>query len=230
VWWKRKHDLHHAHPNDTEHDPDVRISLLAFTEEQARSKSRLIGIVTRYQAYLIFPLFAFEAFQLRGASVKHLVTKRARLRKAEALLMAVHVAGYCALFIVAVGWPGALAAILIREAVSGLYMGSVFAPNHKGMPMVGSDSDLSFLERQVVTARNVRGGRLLDWWYGGLNYQIEHHLFPTLPQNRLRQARLFVKGFCAERGIPYLETSLWDSYRQLVSSLDTASMPLRGDA
>lgn len=227
-WWKHKHDLHHAHPNDTDHDPDVRIKVLAFTEDQARVKSRWTARVTRYQAYLIVPLLLLESLHLRAASIKHLVAKRPKYRAAEAVLLTLNVAGYCALFVTAVGWPAAVAAVFVREAAFGLYMGSVFAPNHKGMPMLGPGSELGFLERQVVTARNVRGSIVVDWWYGGLNYQIEHHLFPSLPRNQLRRAQPLVRSFCAEHGVPYHETGLLESCREVFRSLDAASGPLRG--
>jgi fatty acid desaturase len=230
AWWKQKHDLHHAHPNDTERDPDVRIGLLAFTPDQARTKSRLVGLVTRFQAYLIFPLLMFESLQLRAASVKYLVTKRPRLWLAEMALFAVNVAFLCGLFLYTLGWPAALVALFVREAVAGVYVGSVFAPNHKGMPMIGPDSELSFLQRQVITSRNVRGSALVDWWYGGLNYQIEHHLFPNLPRNRLREAQKIAKSFCIERGVPYYETTLLNSYVELFRSLDESSAPLREPA
>jgi hypothetical protein len=59
------------------------------------------------------------------------------------------------------------------------YLGCAFAPNHKGMPILSHDDDSDFPRRQVLTARNVRGGWLVDFPRGGLNYQIEHHLFPV---------------------------------------------------
>jgi fatty acid desaturase len=226
-WWKRKHDLHHAHPNDLERDPDLQISVLAFTDDQARSKSRAAALVTRYQAYLLLPLLLLEGLHLRAASVKHLITQRPRHRALEALLLAANVVGYVTLFAVSVGWPAVLAALFLREASLGVYAGSVFAPNHKGMPVVEPGARMSFLEQQVVTARNVHGGPLVDWWCGGLNYQIEHHLFPTLPRNRLHDAQTIVRSFCAERGIPYYETTLIGSYRELLASMHASSKPLR---
>ena len=78
----------------------------------------------------------------------------------------------------------ALVFIAVHQGLLGLYLGSVFAPNHKGMPILSKDDDSDFLRRQVLTARNVRGGRLTDLLLGGLNYQIEHHLFPSMPRPR----------------------------------------------
>ena len=76
----------------------------------------------------------------------------------------------------------------MHQAATGIYLGLVFAPNHKGMALVDASAPLDALRAQVLTARNVRAHPVVDWCYGGLNYQIEHHLFPALPRHRLRAA------------------------------------------
>jgi hypothetical protein len=106
-------------------------------------------------------------------------------------------------------------------------MALVFAPNHKGMPQVDDSGDLDFLRKQVLTSRNVRSHPLTDMWYGALNYQIEHHLFPTMPRNRVREAHLIVREFCAEQSIPYHEVSMLQSYRELLGFLHEVGAPLR---
>ena len=73
----------------------------------------------------------------------------------------------------------ALAFIAVQQAVFSLYLGISFAPNHKGMPLIDSATAAGFARRQVVTARNIRGGRFTTFMLGGLNYQIEHHLFAS---------------------------------------------------
>jgi fatty acid desaturase len=82
----------------------------------------------------------------------------------------------------------------------------------------------------VLTARNVRAHPLTDFWYGGLNYQIEHHLFPSLPMHRLREVGVIVKQFCAEQRISYAETSMIQSYREILGYLNDVSAPLRRPA
>jgi fatty acid desaturase len=226
--WKQKHDLHHAHPNDVDRDPDIQIRVFAFTQEQARAKPWYIRPITRYQAYLIFPLLLFEGIQLRASTAKYLATTKSRFRRTEGALLAAHVIGYAALVVAAVGPVRAVFVIALHQGLFGVYAGSVFAPNHKGMPM--SSRDLTFLERQVVTARNVRGHWAVDWFYGGLNYQIEHHLFPTLPRNVLRHAQQIVRSFCGEHGVPYHETGVWDSYRQLLRSMHATSRADGGES
>jgi len=82
----------------------------------------------------------------------------------------------------------------------------------------------------VLTSRNVRGGLLLDVVLGGLNHQIEHHLFPSMPAPHLRRARPIVRAYCAELGIPYAESGLLSSYAQALRHLHAAGAPLRATA
>ena len=124
------------------------------------------------------------------------------------------------------GWDAALF-IVINQLAIGLYAGSVFAPNHKGMPLLGRDAHLDFLTRQVVTARNIKSGFLNDFLFGGLNYQIEHHLFPTMSRNRLKEAKKLIEPFCLSHSIPYREESVFESQKTILRYLYAMSAPLR---
>jgi fatty acid desaturase len=104
--------------------------------------------------------------------------------------------------------------ILVQQGLLGFYLGCSFAPNHKGMPILAASDKTDFLRRQVLTSRNVRGGWLTDFALGGLNYQIEHHLFPSMPRPNLRRAQELVAAFCADRGVAYTQTSLLGFYAQ----------------
>jgi hypothetical protein len=57
--------------------------------------------------------------------------------------------------------------VAVHQGLFGLYLGCAFAPNHKGMPTLTQADELDFLRRQVLTSRNVAGGRLVDWLLGG---------------------------------------------------------------
>lgn len=118
---------------------------------------------------------------------------------------------------------------IMQRALFGLYLGSVAAPNHKGMLVLDKDSQLDFLRQQVLTSRNVKAHPLTDFWYGGLNYQIEHHLFPTMPRNRLKEAQHIVKAYCEQHSIPYHETGVLQSYREILGYLHEVSAPLRSE-
>jgi fatty acid desaturase len=121
----------------------------------------------------------------------------------------------------------ALAFIAIHQGVFGLYMGCSFAPNHKGMPTYAADAGLDFLRKQVLTSRNVRGGWFTDVLLGGLNYQVEHHLFPNMPRPSLRKAQALVRAYCRDRQIAYTETDLIGSYVAALRHLHDLGAPLR---
>jgi fatty acid desaturase len=121
--------------------------------------------------------------------------------------------------------PGKAAAFLgVQIAVFGVYMGGSFAPNHVGMPLVSAKLKLDFLRRQVLVSRNISGGRLMALVMGGLNYQVEHHLFPSMARPHLRKLQPLVVAHCAAEGVPYTQTNLWEAYRSVLGYLNTVGL------
>jgi len=220
-WWVSKHNRHHAHPNQIGRDPDIGAGAIAFTPAQIRARGRLGAWLGRYQAWLFFPLLLLEGLHLHIASIRALLGQSGKARWAEAGLLAVHISGYLTAVLVVLSPLQAVVFIVVQQGLFGVYLGSSFAPNHKGMPVIGQGEKIDFLRRQVLTARNIRGGVLTDLALGGLNYQIEHHLFPSMPRPSLRHAQVLVRAFCAQRGIPYSETGLLASYAQVLRHLHT---------
>jgi len=218
-WWVDKHHRHHTHPNQEGLDPDISGESVAFTTAQAHRRRGVGRFVARYQAYLFFPALLLEAGSLHVASVQAVLRSTYRRRGWEALLLGLHVAGYVAAVALVLSPLRALVFVAIQQGLFGLYLGCAFAPNHKGMPVLSADDDNDFLRRQVLTSRNVRGGWLVDFALGGLNYQIEHHLFPSMPRGSLPQAQPIVRAYCLQHGLPYVETGLVDSYRQALRYL-----------
>jgi fatty acid desaturase len=231
-WWVDKHNRHHAHPNHEGHDPDIGDGVLAFTTEQVAARHARLGrFIARHQAALFFPLLTLEGLNLHVASVRFLLTTPAsrsgRYRIVEMVLFTVHLAAYVAALLLVLDPVKALAFFAVHQAVFGLYMGCSFAPNHKGMPTIPAGESVDYLRRQVLTARNVRGGWCTDLLLGGLNYQIEHHLFPSLPRANLRKAQAIVRAHCREHAISYTETSLFGSYATVLRHLHALGAPLR---
>ena len=97
----------------------------------------------------------------------------------------------------------ALVFFFTMHLASGLYILHIFAPNHKGMPELAPGVKLSFLEQQIVTSRNVIGHPVLDQFYMGLNYQIEHHLFPATPRINLPRLSMHVQALCRKLNLEY---------------------------
>ncbi|MGL5911057.1 MAG: acyl-CoA desaturase, partial [Phycicoccus sp.] len=200
-WWMDKHTRHHAHPNHVDRDPDVAPDLLVWSAEQAESSRGLARVVGRWQGVLFFPMLTMFGWSLKVSSVRALSRGVVRRRGLEGVLLAGHTVAFLAAALAVLGPVRAVAFVVVHQAVLGVYLGSVFAPNHKGMPLLGEQDRLDFLRRQVRTSRNVTGGRWVDAAFGGLNLQVEHHLFPGMPMPHLRRARPIVQRYCAELGI-----------------------------
>ena len=228
-WWVQKHNRHHGNPNDVDLDPDIKVGAIAYTDEQASARRGAGRLAAMYQAYLFFPLTTLLAWSMHLTGLTYLVKEPSRYRRLEFGLLAVHGVIYLGAMLYFLGPWSALMVVLIHKGVGGAYMASVFAPNHKGMPQTDSVTRLDFVRTQILTARNVRGHPLTDLWYGSLNYQIEHHLFPGMPRLNMRRAQPIIRQFCQEHGIAYYETSFLESYRELLSFLNEIGAPLRAE-
>src|SRR5215216_5473175 len=226
-WWVDKHNAHHTNPNHEDLDPDISITALAFTADQASAKHGLVRLIARYQAWLFFPLLLLEAAHLHLASIKAIIGGSGRANAIQGLLLLAHTAAYLTALVWVLSPLQAMAFVVVQQGLFGLYLGCSFAPNHKGMPTLTDAEELDFLRRQVLTSRNVRGSRVVDWLLGGLNYQIEHHLFPSMPRPNLRRAQPLVRAFCTQHDLPYTEATMVGSYGEALRHLYTVAAPLR---
>lgn len=220
--WIEQHNTHHAHPNREGHDPDIDFPMLAFSEEQIEGKTGWRLWCVKNQGWLFPLLLPLTAISLRITSARFFLSRPVREIWLDAGLYLLHFVAYFGLLFLLLSPLQALLFIVVHQVLFGAYLGMVFAPNHKGMESFGADEKIDFVREQVLTSRNIKGHPLTDFWYGGLNYQIEHHLFPHMPRLNLRQASHIVREFCQRRGISYHETgwlrSLWE-VRQAMQSI-----------
>ena len=228
-WWNHKHSRHHAKPNQVGADPDIGTGAIVFhTEDLRAARSGFPAWFARRQGWLFFPLLLVEGFNLHLSGVKTIFGRgEVKRRPVEIAFVTARLGGYLGLMFWFLPVGMAFAFIAVQMGLFGLYMGAVFAPNHKGMPIVAAGSRIDFLSRQVLMSRNVRGGRLTDLFMGGLNYQVEHHLFPSMPRPHLRRVQPIVREFCASRGIAYTETSLGQSYGIVIRYLNRVGLAAR---
>ncbi|UFU06738.1 fatty acid desaturase family protein [Ruania halotolerans] len=221
AWWMLKHDAHHNAPNQETKDPDIESRVLAFTPAAAATRRGFRGWFARRQGWFFFPLLTLEGLHLHVASVRAVLGRRPMARRAvEAPLLLGRLVIYLAALFVLM--PPAIAGtfLAVQLAVFGVLLGGAFAPNHKGMPIVTADSRIDFLRRQVLMSRNIRGNPFVDLLMGGLNRQIEHHLFPSMPRPTLRQVQPLVREHCERLDITYTEVGFFSSYRTVIRYLN----------
>ena len=229
-WWQDKHTRHHANPNHEEFDPDVQAELFVWSQDQADRARGLPAFFGRYQAFLFYPVLLLEALNLHYGSVRALLRPSTKHRVLEGVLLAAHFVLYLGVVFVVLDPLQAVVFIVIQQGLFGVYLGCIFAPNHKGMPTLKKGEKLDFLRKQVLTSRNVRGGAFTDLALGGLNYQIEHHLFPNMPSPHLAKAQPIVRDYCAEIGVPYHETGFVRSHAEALTHLHRMGATLRASS
>lgn len=227
-WWDSKHTRHHGNPNRVGKDPDIEVDTVSFLEADAAQSRGFIRLITRRQGWLFFPLLMLEGLNLHYLSIKHLVTQRGvKGRWTELGIIAVRFSVILVPLFLLLPLGMAFAFLGLMLAVFGVYMGASFAPNHKGMPIIHPDAKLDFFSKQVRTSRNITGGWWATWLMGGLNYQVEHHLFPNMPRPHLSKAREIVREYCLANDVPYTETTLVRSYGIVIAYLNRVGLAAR---
>jgi fatty acid desaturase len=227
-WWRTKHNKHHAAPNQEGKDPDIGPGAIAFTRAIVESRSGFPGWFARHQGWFYFPLLTLEGINLHRESVQTVLRPHSvPHQRVEATLILTRLIGYVTLLLMILPVGKAASFFGVQMAVFGLCLGGSFAPNHKGMPIVPATMKIDFLRRQVLMSRNVRGGLLVDFAMGGLNYQIEHHLFPSMPRPNLKRAQPIVRAYCLEHDVSYSEVGLFASYGIVVGYLNNVGLRAR---
>lgn len=230
-FWLRKHNKHHQRPNQIGEDPDIAIRVLSFTVESRDAKKGIERWFSDRQGYLFPLLLLFTGFDLLLDSFASLKRKDRKIgtRSLEFGLMMVRQTAPYLLMAFFFGWLWAIALWVFQMMIFGLFMGAAFAPNHKGMPLIAKDSKIDFFQRQVLTSRNIRGTWLNDNLMGGLNYQVEHHLFPSMARPNLAKAHRIVVEYCREKEIPLVEMNLLSSYVAIMKHLNKVGLSNNSD-
>jgi fatty acid desaturase len=227
-WWMAKHTKHHANPNTVGKDPDIDSDFVMFQKENAAQATGFTRAFVKRQGWLFFPILTLEGLNLHVQAFRKVFGReKFSNRGTEMTLLLVRNLGYPVLLFAVMPWPIAISFLVIHMALFGVYMGASFAPNHKGMPQIPRGMKVDFLRRQVMTSRNIRGGLFMDHFMGGLNYQIEHHLFPSMARPHIRHAARVVRDYCREKKISYTETSLFESYGIVVRYLNEVGLAAR---
>ena len=218
--WRTVHDQHHRFPQDEARDPDVDYGLLfAVHERAARAPRRgLRRLFLAVQHLSFWPLGGLYAWGLRTDSVQRCLREPHRTR-VDRWVLPLHYLLWLALPLCFVPPWWALLDYLVVSTLIGVHLLAIFAPNHMGMPSLAGDHDLGYLRRQLVTTRNVTPHPVVSRLMGGLEHQIEHHLYPGIGQPQLARARRVVRAFCAEHDLPYKSTGFVEAHREVLRHL-----------
>jgi fatty acid desaturase len=215
--WYDKHNAHHKHVNHLDEDPDLEIPFV-FAGAQHETKSWWVRrFIVPYQQWLFFILLPLVYPNFVLWTFKNIFTSRDLRSLIEGVLVVAHFALFFGVPYVLLGLWGMVIFCITSGVVGGVYMSMVFAPNHKGEEViVGGETTW---EDQIRLTRNLRHHRVMFHIFGGLDLQIEHHLFPSMSRFNYPKVQPIVKQFCKEQGIEYYETSWWGSMKEIYASL-----------
>ncbi len=220
-WWVAKHNTHHGHPNQVGKDPDVISNTLAFTPEAAEQRRGVRARLAKHQGWFFIPLLLLEGLNLHVQSVRRLLsTTKVPHRFTELAFLLLRHAVYLALLFLIFPVGMAFAFVGLQVGTFGLLLGGVFALNHIGMPTVAAGTRVDFLRRQIIMSRNITDGPVVRFFMGGLQYQIEHHLFPAAPRPNLPAIQQLVYKYCARYAIPYVQRDVAEASRTVLAYLN----------
>ena len=199
-WWMNKHNRHHANPNKMTNDPDVNNTCVALTPESVGADK--LGATGPGPGLLLpaaAPARGDEPARRFGPLPFPVPGPSSGPSRSRSWCRIVG----CPVFLFCFFPSGLAAAFLgVQFAVFGFLLGAAFAPNHIAMPIVPADSQLDFVRRQVLMSRNISGGPMVRFFMGGLENQVEHHLFPMMARPNLKRAQQIVREHCRSTASP----------------------------
>jgi len=216
--WYDKHNAHHKHVNHEGLDPDLDVPFI-FSDVQRANKSVFVKkFIMPYQHLIFFPMLPLIYFGLILQAFKKVFSSFSLINVWEIFLIIVHFAIFFFIPFYFLPFFVATAFCMAMALFSGAYMGIIFAPNHKGEEVVTAEEETTWLH-QITLTRNLYPSWIGLHIFGGLNLQIEHHLFPEMSRYNYPRARVYVKAFCAKHNIRYYETSWFGSMKEIYISL-----------
>jgi len=233
-WWKNRHNTHHAITNVMESDPDIDNLPLFVWEESDLVRvpeSWLASSIVSYQEFYFVPWTSILKLIWEIQSYFFVVTTTIQNKsflaslKYERATLALHWLWFVGVAWFTPTWTSFFFFMIIAEAVGGCGIALIVFMNHYALDHHEQKDRLNrnFLDLQLGGTRNIRPHPFMNWLSGGLNLQVEHHLFPTMPRNNLLAVRPLVQQFCKEQDIEYLELSYWDCLMEVEKKLHRVS-------
>ena len=215
--WIGRHREHHKYCQDEERDPDMEVNFIVSLTEKSKQQKGSVGLFfTRYQVFHIWLLsFLFGHSQRHLSQIASL--SHPRNYSLDVVMLVLHFSLWFGFpcFILDVPFIVALLTYIIPLTILGPYLAGIFWVNHLGMPLIDKVEDFSFLEHQYATSRTIINPPNLNWVFGGLNFQIEHHLFPQVPSYHLMEVQKIVKKHFEKNAIEYHGVSWMDAVRDI---------------
>ncbi|AGO13078.1 AaceriAFL079Wp [[Ashbya] aceris (nom. inval.)] len=246
-WWKRNHNVHHLVTNDPEHDPDIQhlpffaVTTRLFTGIKSSYYERVLNFdlpsrtFVPLQHLLYYPILAFGRFNLYVLSWTHVLLGNGPRHGQAAWFRYFELCGllfFCYWFgyrLLACTLPTAAERVqyVIVSHLTTMIVHVQITLSHFAMSTADLGVSESFPQRQLRTSMDVACPRWLDFFHGGLQFQVMHHLFPRLPRHNLRPAQPYLLRFCERVGIKYSVYGFSQSNSMVLSHLEEIAQQAR---
>lgn len=239
-WWKRNHNVHHVVTNSPEHDPDIEHlpffaishrffdSLKSSFYERVMSYDTFARLVIPYQAYLYYPVLTFGRFNLYFLSWDYLIRGLGprkgpawwhRWLEITGQIFFWYWFGYLILYKTISTASGRLSFVLASHMIT-MILHVQITLSHFAMSTAELGPNESFPQKMLRTTMDVDCPQWLDFFHGGLQFQVIHHLFPRMPRHNLRRTQKLVQEYCQEVGIPYALYGFINGNKKVIARLE----------
>lgn len=215
-WWDYKHNVnHHTYCNIIEKDEDIRALDGAFTNDKYRGNSEFLK---KHKHIVFWGAMFFMNFAFIAQSYSFVIKRKLW---GEFALMLLHWPIIWGTIFYSLPFTDALIVFLTLNFTVSPWLAFGFITNHLGCEVFEEEEGkkLSWMELQMRGSRSLSGGAIVHWFYGGLNTQIEHHLFPKAPRFNLLKVQKMTKDFAKKYDIFYFETTPLQAYVQINDGL-----------
>lgn len=240
AWWKRNHNAHHIACNSLDFDPDLQhmpffvvsskffASLTSCYYDRKMNFDAVSRFLVSHQHWTFYPVMGLARINLFAQSFALLLSKHKVPNRGQEILGLLSFWIWYPLLVSCLpNWGERIMFVIASFAVTGIQHVQ-FCLNHFASSVyVGPPSGNDWFEKQTAGTLDIQCSPWMDWFHGGLQFQIEHHLFPRLPRSQLRKVSPFVKELCKKHNLPYSSASFWEANAMTLRTLRTAALQAR---
>ncbi|XP_034979291.2 acyl-CoA (8-3)-desaturase [Zootoca vivipara] len=219
-WWNHMHNQHHAKPNCFRKDPDLNMHPLLFSlgkplsEELGKKKKKYMPYQHQHKYFALLAPMTFVIF-VQLIIIRFAIQRKKWMEFAFIVFYNIRV---CLMFVPLMGFKSFMAFYWLARFLESTWFLWVSQMNH--IPMtIDYDKNLDWVSAQLAATCDVDQSLFNDWYTGHLNFQIEHHLFPTMPRHNYWKVAPLVKSLCAKHGVKYQCKPLLTAFADILHTL-----------
>ncbi|GFN91982.1 fatty acid desaturase 2 [Plakobranchus ocellatus] len=220
-WWNFRHFQHHAKPNRVRKDPDIDIAYLFMigdnipVEWGKKKRGKMpYQFQHKYFFFLGPPLLLPIYFHFE---IIYFCLKRKDWLDFSLAILYFYRLGY--MFGPLLGGWGTFFFYMGMRFIESHWFTWVTQMSHLPNDVNRDNEQMDWVTMQLKTTCNVEPGPFNDWFTGHLNYQIEHHLFPTMPRTSFHKVQPLVMSLCKKHGLEYRNKTLYNAFADIVRML-----------